>query len=80
MNQFSWYDTSSEIDRYILWPGQACAYKVGEIKLLELREKAKTELGDKFDIKEFHRVVVGNGSMPLEILEDEVNKYIKDKI
>ncbi len=67
-----------EIDRYILWPGQACAYKVGELKIIELRNRAKKELGKKFDIKDFHRVVLENGSVPLEILEQLVNDYIKE--
>ncbi|MBA7616363.1 hypothetical protein ES703_23659 [subsurface metagenome] len=66
-----------EIDRYIVWPGQACAYKIGELKVLELRERAKKELGEKFDIKEFHRVILKHGSIPLEILEQLVDDYIK---
>jgi uncharacterized protein (DUF885 family) len=68
-----------EIDRYITWPGQACAYKAGEIKILELREKAKKELEDKFDIKEFHKVVLENGSIPLFMLEEIINRYIEEK-
>lgn len=66
-----------EIDRYIVWPGQACAYKTGELKVLELRERAKKELGEKFDIKDFHTVVLKHGSIPLEILEQLVDEYIK---
>ena len=68
-----------EVSRYVVWPGQATAYKVGMLKILELREKARDELGDQFDLKEFHRVILGNGSMPLEVLEQVVNKYIDDK-
>ncbi len=68
-----------EIDRYIVWPGQACAYKIGELKILELRERAKKELGDKFDIKEFHSVILKYGSMPLEILKQLVDNYMKVK-
>lgn len=66
-----------EIDRYILWPGQACAYKVGELKILELREKAKKELKNKFDLKEFHKVILENGALPLYLLEEIVDEYIE---
>ena len=68
----------SEIERYIVMPGQACAYKVGQLKILELRAKAKKALGDKFDIKQFHNVILKNGAVPLTILEKLVNKYIKN--
>jgi uncharacterized protein (DUF885 family) len=66
----------SEIERYIVMPGQACAYKIGEIKLVELRDKARKALGDKFDLSKFHDVVLKNGSMPLNILERVVDAYI----
>jgi uncharacterized protein (DUF885 family) len=66
----------SEIERYIVMPGQACAYKIGEIKMVELRDRAKRELGGKFDLRIFHDVVLKNGSMPLNILDQVVNKYI----
>ncbi len=66
----------TEIERYIVMPGQACAYKIGMMKILELREKAKTELGDKFDIREFHNVVLKNGAVPLSILEELIDEYI----
>jgi uncharacterized protein (DUF885 family) len=66
----------SEIERYIVMPGQACAYKIGMLKVLELREKARKELGDKFDLRRFHDVALKNGGMPLEILERVVNEYI----
>ena len=65
-----------EVSRYVAWPGQATAYKVGMLKILELRQKAEDALGDQFDIKEFHRVILSNGSMPLEILEKVVQTYI----
>jgi uncharacterized protein (DUF885 family) len=68
----------SEIERYIVIPGQACAYKIGQLKILELRAKAKKALGDKFDIKKFHNVILKNGAVPLSILEKLVNKYIKN--
>lgn len=66
----------SEIERYIVMPGQACAYKIGMIKVLELRAKAQQALGDKFDLRAFHNVVLKNGSMPLDILERVVAEYI----
>ena len=69
-------DVVAEIERYFVMPGQALAYKVGMTKLLELRDRARAELGDQFDIREFHRVVLINGSVPLDILEDLINEYI----
>jgi uncharacterized protein (DUF885 family) len=67
----------SEIERYIVMPGQACAYKIGEIKMVELREKARQVLGDKFDLRKFHDVILKQGSMPLGILERIVDEYIQ---
>ena len=69
-------DVVSEIERYIVLPGQATAYKVGMMKILELREKAMNELGDKFDLRDFHDVVLKNGAVPLDILERIVDHYI----
>lgn len=69
----------NEIDRYTIWPGQALSYKVGEQKILELRELAMEQLGDAFDIKEFHDVILLTGSVPLEILEQQVIRYIHGK-
>lgn len=66
------------IARYSVWPGQATAYMIGMLKILELREKAQTELGDKYDIKDFHTQVIGNGAVPLNILERIVQQYIDD--
>jgi uncharacterized protein (DUF885 family) len=70
------HDIIVEIDRYIVWPGQALAYKIGELKIQELRELAQKELGEKFNIRDFHDVVLGSGSIPLSILESNVKKYI----
>jgi uncharacterized protein (DUF885 family) len=66
----------SEVQRYIVWPGQATSYKIGMMKILELREKARAELGDSFDIKGFHDTVLGGGALPLEILERRVNDWV----
>jgi Uncharacterized protein conserved in bacteria len=60
-------------------PSQATAYKVGMLKILELREKAKKSLGDKFDIRQFNEVVLSNGSVPLDVLEELVDRWIKSK-
>ncbi len=68
--------TPTETERYIVWPGQACSYMIGQLRILELREKAKKELGAKFSIKEFHNLVLGGGSMPLEVLGQEVDRWI----
>ena len=67
------------IERYIIWPGQATGYKIGMHKIQELRAKAQKELGSKFDIREFHDVILVNGALPLSILETEVNNYIARK-
>ncbi|ABK49023.1 protein of unknown function DUF885 [Shewanella sp. ANA-3] len=72
-------DVTAEIERYIVMPGQATAYKVGMMKILELREKAKQALGDKFDLRDFHDVVLKNGAVPLDILEKLVDRYIAEK-
>jgi uncharacterized protein (DUF885 family) len=72
-------DVKAEIERYIVMPGQACAYKVGMLKIQELRTRAQKELGEKFDQREFHDTVLKNGALPLEILEEQVNDYIQKK-
>jgi uncharacterized protein (DUF885 family) len=69
-------EVQSETDRYISWPGQALAYKVGQMKILELRERAKKELGSKFDIRRFHDAVLGAGALPMGLLEDRINAWI----
>ena len=72
-------DIRSEIDRYIVWPGQATAYKIGMLKIQSLKTHAQSELGENFDIREFHDVILANGSVPLSILEELVNEYITKK-
>jgi len=66
----------SETDRYIAWPAQACSYKIGQLKFLELRERARKELGPKFDIRNFHDEMMNGGSMPLDLLEARTEKWI----
>ena len=73
------HNIKTEVQRYISWPGQALAYKVGELKILELRRKAKTELGADFDIRRFHDAVLSNGGLPLDILETQINRFIFDE-
>jgi uncharacterized protein (DUF885 family) len=69
-------DVTSEVERYMALPGQACAYKVGQLKILELREKARQALGAKFDIRDFHAVVLENGGVPLTLLQQLVDEWI----
>jgi uncharacterized protein (DUF885 family) len=66
----------SEVDRYIAWPGQALAYKLGQLEILKLREEARQKLGDKFDIRSFHDEVLGHGALPLDVLDSEVSAWI----
>ena len=73
-------DIENEVDRYIAWPGQALAYKIGQLKILELRSKAEKELGEKYDIKDFHYEVLKRGSLPLDLLEFYINQWIEDSI
>src|SRR5881275_3528329 len=72
-------DVTAEIERYIVNPGQACAYKIGMLKIQDPRKRAQEQLGDKFDQREFHDAVLKNGSLPLEILEEQVSDYIQKK-
>jgi uncharacterized protein (DUF885 family) len=69
-------DLQAETDRYIVWPGQALAYKIGQMKILELRERAQRELGARFDIRAFHDEILGAGALPLGTLEERINRWI----
>lgn len=76
----SLHEVNTETDRYISWPGQALSYKIGEIKIRELRKKAESELGSKFDIREFHEVILEQGTVTLAILESRINNYINREL
>ena len=73
------HNVKTEIDRYISWPGQALSYKIGEITIKRLREKAEVALGENFDIRDFHDQLLKNGSMPLSMLEAVINQYIQNE-
>lgn len=73
------HEVTTETDRYISWPGQALSYKIGELKIRELRKKAEKELKEKFDIRDFHEVILEQGTVTLSILEERVNNYISQK-
>jgi uncharacterized protein (DUF885 family) len=73
----SFHEINTEIDRYISWPGQALSYKIGEIKIRTLRQRAEAALGDAFDIREFHEVILQNGTLTLPMMEQDVERYIE---
>ena len=72
-------DATKEVERYFNWPGQATSYMIGQLKILELRDKARSALGDRFDVRDFHAVVLENGSLPLDVLEELVDAYIAQR-
>jgi uncharacterized protein (DUF885 family) len=69
-------NVQSEVDRYIAWPGQALAYKLGQLEILKLRDKTRQTLGPNFDLRTFHDEVLGNGALPLDVLDSEVESWI----
>ena len=73
-------DIVNEIDRYIVMPGQALAYKIGQMKFLSLKEKARTEIGKNFDIRGFHDVILSHGALPLNELDSIIEAYIQEHI
>jgi len=76
----SLHEIGTEVDRYIAWPGQALAYKMGELTLWDLRAQATRELGDKFDLRDFHDAVLEEGGLPLEVLRQRITEYIESML
>ncbi len=76
----SLHEVNTEINRYISWPGQALAYKMGELKIKELRKKAEDKLKGAFDIREFHDLILSQGTVTLKIMEQMVDRYIANKL
>lgn len=74
------HEITTETDRYISWPGQALAYKIGELKIKDLRKKTTAQLGEQFDIREFHDLILSQGTVTLEIMEKMVDRYIQEKL
>jgi uncharacterized protein (DUF885 family) len=75
----SLHEIRTEVDRYISWPGQALAYKLGELKIRELRARAESVLGEKFDLRAFHDTLLGAGAIPLTVLETRISEWIETR-
>jgi uncharacterized protein (DUF885 family) len=71
---------ASEVERYVVFPGQACSYMIGQLKIVELREKARKALGAKFSLREYHNLVLNTGTVPLDVLERQVDAWIKKQL
>jgi uncharacterized protein (DUF885 family) len=69
----------TEVDRYIAWPGQALAYKLGQMKIIELRERGRQQLGERFDLRAFHDALLADGPLPLDVLEANMNRWIAEQ-
>ena len=69
--------SQSEADRYIVWPGQACSYKVGQLRIVRLRQEAEAKLGDRFSLPEFHNIVLAGAGAPLDVVADDVKMWIQ---
>ncbi len=72
-------EVTREIERYVVWPGQATAYKTGQIAILKMRKRAEDTLGDRFNLREFHELILMNGAMPLGILDEMVDEWIEQE-
>jgi uncharacterized protein (DUF885 family) len=72
-------DVVAEVERYIVWPGQALSYKIGQLRISAMRAKAERELGPRFDVREFHDEVLRDGALPLEVLEAKLDRWIAAK-
>ena len=70
----------AEVDRYIAWPAQGLSYKIGQLKILELRDRAKQRLGSRFDLKAFHNEILNSGALPLDVLEVRMNRWISHQL
>jgi uncharacterized protein (DUF885 family) len=74
------YEVRNEIDRYISWPAQALSYKIGEIRIRQLREKAQRAVGIDFDLRRFHDTLIGNGSVPIAVLDEIIDEWIESEL